>query len=156
MAKEYDIKGNPFDFVADLAYGEEGEAQIRSFLDAVIHGDIEVKTDRYRNGRMVVETQQNPRGATDADGKKIWVNSGINVTTAKWWVYIFTLDGSFVVIATDRLKRYLKMNSHKFNESTKRIFAAASDNPSRGFLLMPDEVLDLLVNKIYDSEGTDE
>lgn len=156
MAKEYDIKGNPFDFVADLAYGEEGEAQIRSFLGAVIHGDIEVKTDRYRNGRMVVETQQNPRGITDTDGKKIWVNSGINVTTAKWWVYIFTLDGSFVVIATDRLKRYLKMNSHKFNESTKRIFAAASDNPSRGFLLMPDEVLDLLVSKIYDSEGTDE
>lgn len=156
MAKEYDIKGNPFDFVADLAYGEEGEAQIRSFLGAVIRGDIEVKTDRYRNGRMVVETQQNPRGVTDADGKKIWVNSGINVTTAKWWVYIFTLDGSFVVIATDRLKRYLKMNSHKFNESTKRIFAAASDNPSRGFLLMPDEVLDLLVSKIYDSEGTDE
>lgn len=156
MAKEYDIKGNPFNFVADLAFGEKGESEIRSFLDAVVSGDIEVKTDRYRNGRMVIETQQNPRGALDASNKKVWVNSGINVTTAKWWVYIFTLDGSFVVIATDRLKRFLRINNHKFNESTKRTFAPDSDNPSRGFLIMPDEVLDLLLNPIYDSEGNDE
>lgn len=151
MAKEYDIKGNPFNFGLDLAYGEKGEGEIRSFLEAVVSGDIEVKTDRYRNGRMVVETQQNPRGAVDSDGNKIWVQSGINVTTAKWWVYIFTLDGSFVVIATDRLKRFLKINNHKFNESTKKTFAASSDNPSRGFLVMPEQVLDLLINTDYDS-----
>lgn len=153
MAKEYDIKGNPFNFKADLVYGEKGEGEIRSFLETVISGDIEVKTDRYRNGRMVVETQQNPRGQKDAEGNAIWVPSGINVTTAKWWVYIFTLDGSFVVVATDRLKRYLTVNRHKFNESTKRTFAATSDNPSRGFLLMPDDVLDLLINTDYDNGG---
>jgi hypothetical protein len=30
------------------------------------------------------------------------------------------------------------------------MFAAASDNPARGFLIMPNEVLDLLTNKLYD------
>lgn len=156
MAKEYDIKGNPFNFNADLAYGEKGEGKIRSFLEDIISEDIEVKTDRYRNGRMVVETQQNPKKLIDNDGNPVWVQSGINVTTAKWWVYIFTLDGSFVVVATDRLKRFLTINNHKYNESTKRTFAAASDNPSRGFLIMQEDMLDLLLNPIYDSGENDD
>jgi hypothetical protein len=150
MAKEYDITGVSFDFTKDLAFGEQGEAEIRSFLEALSGGDFEVKTDRYRNGRMVIETQQNPRGITDKSGEKIWVPSGVNVTTAKWWIYIYTLDGSFLIIATDRLKRFLRLNSDKYNEQTKRMFAAASDNPARGFLIMPNEVLDLLTNKLYD------
>ena len=150
MAKEYDINSVSFNFLKDLAFGEKGEEEIRSFLTALSDGDFEVKTDRYRNGRMVVETQQNPRGITDKSGEKIWVSSGINVTTAKWWIYIYTLDGSFLVIATDRLKRFLRLNSDKYNEQTKRTFAATSDNPSRGFLIMPNEVLDLLTNETYD------
>jgi hypothetical protein len=150
MAKEYDITAVTFDFKTDLAFGEQGEDEIRSFLGALSGGDFEVKTDRYRNGRMVVETQQNPRGMTDETGNRIWVPSGINVTTAKWWIYIYTLDGSFLIIATDRLKRFLRFNSDKYNEQTKRVFAAASDNPARGFLIMPNEVIDLLTNEIYD------
>jgi hypothetical protein len=98
---------------------------------------------------MVVETEQNPKGAVDGDGNKIWVKSGINVTTAKWWVYIFSPEGGFVVISVARLKRFLRLNPYKYNQNTKRDFGGA-DNPAKGFLIMPNEVADLLSNKAYD------
>ena len=151
--KGYDIPARTFDFKADLKYGEEGESLVSSFLDSISGGDFEVKSDRYRNGRMVVETQQNPRGAVDENGNKIWVDSGINVTTAKWWVYIYSPEGAFVVVSVARLKRYLRMNSYKFCEGTKKNFGG-SDNPARGFLIYPNDVMDMLHNEKYDvTEG---
>lgn len=142
--KHYDIPAP--DFKKDLAFGEEGEELIRLFLDAITRGAIEVKTDRYRNGRMVVETQQKPNHS------EVWVDSGINVTTATWWIYQYNLDGAFHVIAVDRLKRYLRINRHRFNDATKIALGNPKDNPARGFLLYPDDVLDLLTNKAYDAE----
>jgi hypothetical protein len=129
----------------DLEFGHRGENLISDFLDDVSSGSFEVKSDRYRNGRMVVETQQDP-GA-----RGTWVNSGINVTKAKWWVYQYALDGAFHVIAVDRLKRYLRLNTDKFNESTKRTFASGSENPAKGFLVFPADVLDMLTNEKYDA-----
>lgn len=145
----YDIKARTFDFKKDLEYGEEGEAMVSSFLDALSGGDFEVKSDRYRNGRMVIETQQNPKGAVDSNGNKIWVDSGINVTTAKWWVYIYSPEGAFVVISVPRLKRYLRMNAYKFCEGTKKDFGG-TDNPARGFLIYPNDVMDMMHNSKYD------
>ena len=139
---QYDISAP--DFLADLQFGEKGEAVISNFLNDLAGGSFEVKTDRYRNGRMVVETQQMPNNCGT------WYDSGINVTTAKWWVYQYTLDGAFHVVAVDRLKRYLRINSAKFNETTKRVFARNSDNPAKGYLLYPDDVLDMLTNELYD------
>jgi hypothetical protein len=153
--REYDIPQRVVDWKTDLAFGLEGEGLVSSFLDAMSSGSFEVKTDRYRNGRMVVETNQNPRGMRDDNGNQVWVPSGINVTTAKWWVYVFSIDGSFVIVDTDRLKRYLRVNKHKFNESTKRSLGAA-DNPARGFLLMADDVKDLLTSEDYDGQDTKE
>ena len=52
---------NPkFDFKTDLAYGHEGEQNLIDFFHALNAGTVEVKADRYRNGRMAVETQQKP------------------------------------------------------------------------------------------------
>jgi hypothetical protein len=93
---------------------------------------------------MAVETQQQP----GARGN--WIESGINVTKAKWWVYQYNLDGAFHIVSVSRLKRYLRLNSHKFNESTKRTFAAGSDNPAKGFLIFPNDVIDMLINPKYD------
>lgn len=149
MSSEFDIPQRTFDFASDLAYGQQGEGLVSSFLDSIQSGSFEVKSDRYRNGRMVVETHQNPRGRRDQDGNPIWVPSGINVTTAKWWVYIYSPSGAFVVVGVDRLKAYLRANTQMFNESTKRNFGG-SDNPARGYLLMPDNVIDLLTNRNYD------
>lgn len=139
------------DFAADLAFGHVGEDYVRRFLLAITTGDYEVKTDRYRNGRMVIETNQNPRGMVDSENNRMWVPSGINVTTAKWWVYVFSLDGAFIMLDVDRVKRYLRLNRDKFNESTK-INLGSLDNPARGFLLYPNHVSDLMVNPDYDVE----
>lgn len=132
-----------FVFKDDLAYGHQGEEYFSSILDALASGSYEIKTDRYRNGRMVVETNQNPQNAG-------WKLSGINVTKADWWVYVYSMDGGVVVISVERLKRYLKMNKNIWNETTKSIFAESSDNPSKGFLLQQEHVMDMLINKCYD------
>ena len=139
--------GKP-DFKKDRAYGEEGENLVSSFLEQLSTGSFEVKSDRYRNGRMVVETNQNPRGTKDSSGNRIWYPSGINVTTAHWWVYIFSPDGAFIIVSVPRLKKYLRANKDTFNESTK-IHLGSDDNPARGFLLYPQHVQDLLTNAEY-------
>lgn len=149
MSKHFDISGREFDFTKDLAYGQEGEEMVRSFLSTLSGGDFEVKSDRYRNGRMVVETNQNPKGILADDGNPLWLPSGINVTTAKWWVYIYSPEGAFIVVSVPRLKRFLRANSSIYNESSK-IRLGGADNPARGFLLMPDAVVDLLINPKYD------
>jgi len=152
MSKHYDIPGRVIDFPTDLAYGEKGEELVRQFISSLSETDFEVKSDRYRNGRMVIETDQNPKAAKDSNGTPLWFKSGINVTTAKWWVYIYSPEGAFVVIDVQRLKRYLRANSYLYNESTK-ISLGGADNPARGFLLMPENVMDMLYNKEYDEKG---
>lgn len=149
MSSAFDIPGRKFDFKTDLAFGEKSEKEISRFLDDLSDGAFEVKTDRYRNGRMVVETDQNPRGIKDSNGEQVWCKSGINVTTAKWWVYVFSPGQGFVIVNVSRLKRYLRANSNKFKESNK-ISLGGADNPAKGFLLMADDVKDLLTNKLYD------
>jgi len=144
----FDIPSSRFNFAEDLKYGEQGEDLIRLFLEQVSYGDFEVKSDRYRNGRMVVETNQNPRAMVDEQGRPVWVLSGINVTTAAWWVYIFSPDGAFIVVSVDRLKRYLRTNNKTFNEESK-INLGGPDNPARGFLLYPEHVQDLMTNSKY-------
>jgi len=149
--KRFDIPPKSFNFKNDLKYGEDGEQFIKSFYEQVIQGSAEVKTDRYRNGRMVVETQQNPQRAKNLDGSIKWKNSGINVTTADWWLYVYSLNESFVVVSVKRLKSYLRKNKDRFTESAKVVFAENSDNPAKGFLLEPNEVMDMIYNKDYDS-----
>lgn len=151
MAKNaaFDIPSLRPNFEQDKKYGEEGEALVSSFLESITRGDFEVKSDRYRNGRMVIETNQNPKGMKNDDGEPLWYPSGINVTTAAWWVYIFSPDGAFVIISVERLKKYLRINKDKFNESTK-IKLGSADNPARGFLLMTHHVQDLMTNPAYD------
>ena len=149
--KEFDIDLKKFDFKSDLAYGEQGEALVLSFIGSLRDSQIEVKTDRYRNGKMVVETQQSPGGIKDKNEIYVWKPSGINVTTAKWWVYIYGLEGgAFVAVPVERLKRYLKAKKSTFCETKKVIFAENSDNPSKGFLLMPYQVMEMLYDTRYD------
>jgi hypothetical protein len=99
-----------------------------------------VKTDRYRNGRMVVEVEQNPRN-------RGWKPSGLMVTEAKWWVYQYNLDGAFTIVSVDRLKRYIGLNASSME---MKLFGTKGDNVARGYLLMPENVTDLLINPDYD------
>lgn len=132
-------------FQKDLAYGKLGETLVEGMLTSLMFGSCEVKTDRYRNGRMVVEIEQNPRG-------KGWKSSGIAVTEAKWWIYVYSLDGSLVIIDVERLKRYIGTLPSK----RLKTFAPMSDNPARGFLLMPEEVMDIMINPLYDAGSAQE
>ena len=142
---KYDIPAP--DFLKDLKFGEQGEELITKFIGDIASGDIEVKTDRYRNGKMVIETEQWPGRRCTPDGKEIWTLSGINVTTAKWWVYQYHFDGAFVIVATDRIKRYLRKRSSTI---TKTVFASLSDNPAKGFLLLPAHVSELMLSDEFD------
>jgi hypothetical protein len=150
MAAEFDIPSRKFDFKKDLAYGQGGESLVSGFLDDLSDGSFEVKSDRYRNGRMVVETDQNPRGYRDINGVQVWNKSGINITTAKWWVYIFSPEGAFIVVSVARLKRYLRAFPERFNGNNK-INLGGADNPAKGFLLMPEDVMDMMINPKYDA-----
>ena len=123
-----------------MAYGKAGEAELVEFFDAVQGSKVEVKSDRYRNGRMAVETQQKPAG-------REWQDSGINITTAEWWAYRLA-PGAFILVSVSRLKKYLRANRDILQ---KRDFAAGSDNPSRGFVLMPEQIQSLLADKEYDA-----
>jgi len=79
-----------------------------------------------------------------------WQLSGINTTKATWWVYVYTLNGAFVIIDVQRLKRYLRRNPSLFNWETKRTFGNKTNNPARGWLLEPSQVIDLMTNPAYD------
>jgi hypothetical protein len=152
MSSEYDIPPQKIDFKQDLNFGHQGEGLIRGFLESLNDSSFEVKTDRYQNGRMVIETEQNPYRRKDENGEPLWQLSGLNVTKATWWVYVFSLDGGFVAVEVARLKRYLRLNPYKYNENTKRTFGGHGDNPTRGYLIMPNEVIDLLTNPKYDTQ----
>ena len=147
---DYDIPERKFDWQTDLKFGKKGEGLVEDFLDTIREGAFEVKTYRYRNGRMVLEMEQNPRLKKDENGKPFWKPSGLAVTKAKWWVYVYTLDGSFVIVSVDRIKRYLAANNDRFNRKTYKKFAVQSGNPTAGILLEPEDVMDMMINKAYD------
>ena len=99
-----------------------GESIFQSFLESLDDSLFEVKKDFYRNGRMMV-------------------------TKAKWWIYLFS-DDAFVAVEVDRLKKYINNNS----SLKKMTFAAQSTNPTKGFLLMPEDVSSLISSEQYDKD----
>lgn len=133
----HDIK--QFDFTKDLAFGHEGEELVTQFLQDLSQGTFEVKYDRFRNGRIFVEYEQNPRNTG-------WKPSGIAVTKARWLVYLFA-PTAFCILEVPRLKRYLK---HNVANLRQLVAAPDSDNPAKGFLLYPDQVRELMTSSTYD------
>ena len=133
----HDIK--QFDFTKDLEFGHHGEELVQQFLSKLSEGSFEVKYDRFRNGRIFVEYEQNPRNTG-------WKPSGIATSKAKWWVYLFS-PNAFVIIETSRLRRYIKANVDRLQTRTA---AADSDNPAKGFLIYPEQVKELMSVSIYD------
>lgn len=147
---DWDIPASKFNFRKDLEYGQQGEKLVQSFLDSLSGGAFEVKTDRYRNGRMAVEVEQNPFRKVDEEGTQVWKPSGINVTKAKWWVYVYTLDnneGAFIVVSVKRLKRYIQKNKKNLKMMD---FARRSNNPARGWIIEPDQVMSMMYSELYD------
>ena len=126
-------------FKKDLEFGKQGENQVNQFLQGIINGSFEIKSDRYRNGKMVVEIAQNPR-------QHGWKDSGLMITEAEWWVYVYTMNEAMIVVSTARLKRYVE----SLPKSRIRLFAEGTNNPAKGYLLLPEEVMTLLYDSAYD------
>ena len=79
------------------------------------------------------------------DGKG-WKPSGLAVTKAKWWIYVFAPD-AFIAVEVARLQKYLDIN----NEIPVKEFAKFSNNPTKGYLLFPEDVSKLLSSEVYDT-----
>lgn len=126
-------------FEVDLAYGHEGEETVRKFLRFIQSGSYEVKSDRYRNGRMVVEMEQNPKG-------RGWKPSGLSITQATVWAYMYAPD-ALVMCSSARLRDYIDKE-----ESTLKYmeFASGTENPTQGFLIYPEQVMQMLSDRKYD------
>jgi hypothetical protein len=60
-------------------------------------------------------------------------------------------QGAFAIVSVPRLKRYIE--KHKDNLKVVD-FAKMSSNPSKGYLLMPEDVTDLMTNSDYDEVRT--
>ena len=71
---------------------------------------------------------------------------GITVTKAKWFVYLFS-DDSFLVVEVDRLKKFIKIN----DKLTIKTAALYSNNPTKGYLLMKEDVSNLTSSRVYDT-----
>lgn len=154
VQSDYDIPAGRYDFFNDLKFGKKGEKLVGDFLQTLSEGAFEVKTDRYRNGRMVLEMTHNPRKRLNPDGTPLWKPSGLQVTKAKWWVYVYTLDGAFIIVSVDRIKRYLEAHPDRYNPKKYHNFARASSNPSKGYLLEPSDVMEMMINPAYDEIRT--
>jgi len=108
------------------------------FLKCIDGASFEVKYDTYRNGNMVVEIEQN-------HNSKGWKPSGLMVTQAKWWIYCMSPE-AFLAVEVKRLKKYLEVNDN----IKLTTFARYSNNPTRGYLLQPEDVSKLLSSELYD------
>lgn len=70
---------------------------------------------------------------------------GLMTTKAKWFVYVFSPQ-AFIAVEVDRLKRYLEIN----NEIELKEFVPHSSNPTKGYLLYPEDVNKLMSSELYD------
>lgn len=114
-----DIRGSQKgQFEADLAFGEVGENHATSIVQALLDGWVEVKTDGYENGNLFIEVAQcvNKQGSNPEE--YAWKKSGLNVTEAKYYMYLKQSETgelrSAIVIETERLRRF-----HRWVKETK-------------------------------------
>lgn len=117
-------KGN---FSADLKFGEVGEGHAIAIVKALLDGWVEVKTDGFENGNLFIEVAHCPSRRVDEMGEFVWQKSGLNVTQAKYFMYLKqSPDGqlrSATIFETERLRRYHQwVKTHKGTEVHKSGF----------------------------------
>lgn len=105
-------------FYTDRAFGKVGESHALDFMESLLQGWVEVKTDGFDNGNLFIEVAHCPGREVDEDGNFIWQKSGLNVTKAKYFMYIKQSPAgdlrSATILETERLRRF-----HKWVKATK-------------------------------------
>jgi hypothetical protein len=113
------------DFDLDLRFGQAGEQTVSNLLTIET---VEVKTDRRwkETGNVYIETYFYSLAAKD------YVPSGINISKATHWA--FNLEGTVLVVERNDLIGAIRAYGTP-------ITAAVEPNPSKGFLMKPENIL---------------
>lgn len=106
-----DIRGSSKgEFKTDLEFGLVGEGHALSIVKALLDGWVEVKTDGFDNGNVFIEVAHCPGRITSENGEFIWKKSGLNVTEAKYYMYLKQSTSgelrSATIIETERLRKF--------------------------------------------------
>lgn len=124
-------------FDIDLTRGQVGEQKTATILDALHHGRIEVKTDYGSNqtGNLYIEYEKE-----DRDGN--WVPSGIAVTEADAWAFVF--EDGIIFVDTGALKELARQyyRSQRIGQRNGN----AHSSGSRGILIPVEELATSLRN----------
>jgi hypothetical protein len=123
-------------FDIDLERGKVGETLLDTFLGSLGEGaKFEVKTDyrAWETGNFYIETWQY-RNADQSDKRP----SGINVTTAEWWVFAGPSGSGFIAIKTDDLKQIIRDTNPR---ETGQYVVSDVTNASLGRLVPVREVM---------------
>ncbi len=122
-----DYKKGQYNFKKDLTTGEEGEDEVRMFLQSMNYKYIakcndnkfdllmevnrkpitfEIKTDSYRDtGNMAIEVESR--------GK----DSGLTVTTAEYFSTLFRFNNELWTIRTEELRKLISENNFYLKEN---------------------------------------
>jgi len=116
------------DFDLDLETGQEGEEFVRSLLTGRL--TVEVKRDlRWKDtGNLYIESQYWSKTG-------LWCDSGISITKAAYWAFV--LQGSVLIVPTEVLKNVISLWG-------KPIDCIIPPNPSRGYLVQPEDLLEMM------------
>ena len=114
------------DWDLDLRDGEAGESRLADLL----HADtVEVKTDRRwkETGNIYIET------SCYYVSTKEWKDSGIMVSKATHWAYM--LEDTALIVPIEKIKKAAL-------EWGRPISCDIEPNPSEGYLITPNEILE--------------
>jgi len=113
------------DFDLDFRFGQQGEQSVANVLSIET---VEVKTDRRwkETGNIYIETYFYSLATKD------WIPSGINITKATHWA--FKLEDAILLVETPTLIEAIR-------EYGVPISTPIEPNPSKGFLMKPENIL---------------
>ena len=117
------------DFDLDLSVGHEGESLVNELLTG--GKTVEVKTDlKWKNtGNLYIET------SCWSHNKNTWYPSGMSSSKAAYWAFV--LEGAVLIVSLTQLKQAVELYGHP-------ITCNIEPNPSKGFLIKPDKILQVI------------
>lgn len=123
----------------DLRDGLAGESKIADLLSL---DTVEVKTDRrwYQTGNVYIETE------CWYQSSQTWEPSGIRVSKATHWAFV--LEDTVLIVPLGRL---IEVVWHE----GKPIECNIPPNPSRGYLIKPNVMLESLRTVFQDEKRSD-
>lgn len=157
-----DSKGS---FKTDLKFGKVGEDDASMLAQAMLDGWVEVKSDAFGNGNIFIELAHCLGRKTNPDGSFVWTKSGLNVTQAKFWMYLKLSPGgvfrSALILETSRLNKFRSWYKDKNGTSIMApgskstgymIGNANGETPTLGLRIVSSDLSQIMYNKDWDEQ----